>query len=749
MKNNLSPQLEKFLETGDQASLLDVRSQLATADEAEKDEIRKMLDESESILFGSEADLEIDEPSGGRVSKKAIEAADKVKLADAQAFFAGNDKKPEATKIDIKDSGDLSEEVAADSSDAAQDDSGFTIDNPEELKKKREPFYLKPLFIDKSEVKNTPSPKEPKQEAPLSKMEELTIKAELKHAVDQYIEIMAQVVKLQNKLESEGGIGGEIPRVKIIDVLEDPRLHDPRVPSSVKSRLLEELSREVKGPDTKKETEEYESKIKEIEPAKTRVSDALDLILSKTAEIEDVERIRNSMASLVVEDDVTGVHKQEWDVACITREDEIITLRDKPVVISRPKEEVSPAIVKQIDETEAKHEADQPDAKADEIIVGSEQLAKESEEADTIEDAKQTVVNSDESTASFDVAAESTPGPTDTPAKDAEVSDLFKPKPEDDAPKKAAKNIYSEIADDSAKAESEESKVVEDETKKGNNPIAPSASTEPLAKPGVFQEFDQIDASGKVVITDSVEHKEVDLNAKEGLSAEQLADLTGKKDQEVKGVKNLTFGDLAKKVELPKHSDKKAQIQARLAELRSQPQAEIDSDIFGDDDEKIVGVDKVPLIKEHATDENPIPTAVSEEIIDEEQVGDVDDATLPEIETGLPATEVVPAEVPMPEEKETEEEKPEVEAPKADKDKEEEKGPDLVLEAPEEKKETKVAQPAPAIETPVAPKRVGLWKDFTKLIGLGKDPSFTTDKIYDTEKDIMNKRNIEVGKSAE
>lgn len=267
--------------------------------------------------------------NGGTNFAGGLEDAKKVEVSEAREYFDGSDKKF---------------------------NSEFTIDDQPE---KAHSASFDNEVLDKSTTEYAGAP-----ESKLSKTEEMHLKANLKHAVDSYNEIIAQAVRLQKDLEAKGGNNWEISKVKITSILEDTRLHDPRVPSSVKSRMLQDLKENLKSQDSKDEAGAYDDKLKEIEPANLKVSETLDSILAKTSDISDVEKIRLSMAGLVVEDPITLAHKQDWDAICINRkaqiEDQMVSasgIADE--TIGQPQKPIS--IIEQIDEIDEK---DRPDSGA-------------------------------------------------------------------------------------------------------------------------------------------------------------------------------------------------------------------------------------------------------------------------------------------------------------------------------------------------------------------------------------------------
>lgn len=556
---------------------------------------------------------EISDSKTGSVFDNDIKNAQKVEVPEAREFFNSSDKANNQQK-------NIEPE--------------FTIDQPEAPKKEKD-------FLDINWNQSIGKPKEEPlgesstetvvaEEKTISKLEEMQLKAELKHAVDQYNEIIAKAVRLQKDIESKGGNDGEIPKVNIANVLEDPRLHDPRVSSAVKSRLLQELTQKLENEDSKSETDEYEKIIKDIEPAKTKVSDALEAVMAKTLSSVDVEKVRLSMVNLVVEDEVTASHKQDWEAICINRKAEIDELPN-----------VSPGIIESIDEIGKK--------KAEEAIISDKSANTESV-------VQQPVIGGE------------------------------------DKADNQQDSILEKVQDKDVKTEKTEDPGV----------IAPASGIE-NSQVSKFEEFASIDETGKIVTEDSTEHAEIDLSKSKGnveLTATSLAGLKkGDGNTENTGVVNLSKEDLGHTIEINPTHPIRDRVEALKKAEQSLPE---DGDLFGPSKEPITDIDHKPLGSDN-------------KIIEEAK------------DKKLPGTEKKEQDVVVATEK----------------------GPDLVALSPDETEKVVKPKEINSEAKPVEHKRVGLFEKFGRILGLGKDNTFTTDKISKIEEDVMRTRSSTVEESAE
>ena len=629
-----------------------------------------------------------DQVKGGSVFEGDIKEAEKIKVADAQEFFGKSDKKTDLGVADVVT--DTSPD-----SDVVSNEENFTINEPEKLKEKREPVDFKAIMTKDLLAKPEPE-KDKKNEVPLSPMEMLHLQAKLADAIAQYTKLVAEVVRLKNDLESKGGQNGEISRAKIIEEIEAAALEDLKARPRVRDRMLNDLIRRLKNEDSKKETEEYEKKLNEIEPAKTRISDTLDAVLANTFTVDGVGKIQKSMNN-VVDDDITSVNKQEWDVACIARKDEIVNL---------PK--VSKEIVKSIDDIGVKKEAEQSKEKInDAISVGSAGLAEASDKAtteavkepDTTVDVSFDDNKSDKTTtipvdqmapvpASVTVAEnKSTDLTTKEPAKN---EDAFDSKPED-------KNIYQNIATEAAdNIAAEKSDIAE-------KPAMPVKKLD-------YEEMAEIGADGKIISEETEKSEEVDLSNPKGdvkMSAGELANLT--KDETDPKKKHLN-GMIEKPIEIPNIPDKKKAIQDRLKKLQEESkETEVakSEDFFKTDDKT--------------------------------EIRDMDNRSLA---GDNKATE----QIIVPEQSEA---KPKLEQDSNKSTSEVEKGPDLTPATPikpqeNQKNDASVTEPIKAIT-----KKANLYKIITGLFRKNKGKEPTANMFSDAEADVLKTREAVVAEEAE
>lgn len=497
-------------------------------------------------------------------------SAKKIEVSDARDFFDANDRA----------SGPKEQEEDADGAGSDDIEVGFTIDQPKAATKSKNIFSDK--VVDTSTKEQAGSP-----EKAVNKLEEIRLKADLKHAIDKYNEIIAQAVRLQKDLESKGGIGGEIPKTNIAKILEDPRLHDPRVSSAVKSRLLNELTERLKRTEDKTESEEYEKAIKEIEPANMKVSEALDALLSKTLNQQDAERIRLSMAGLVVEDDVTAAHKQDWDAICINRKAEI----DEEASESTP--------------------AGQSTDKAIELPVSAKIIdqIKSGDQSKKIGERSFAGAQDDKN-----VGHDNKPGGAATKLSTAVPS--------------LVKNLETAQADQASGPEKTDAlhEMVPGLEKTDaiiKPPISPT-TTEPA-----FKEFADIGPGGDITSEDTTEHAEIDLAESKGnvdLSAADLAKIKrGDGDVDGTGVINLSKNDLETPLEIPNPTIK---IKDRISELKKTPQrlsqedynfhqvTDVDNKPLGIGDEVSKGItvkSETDAPKESQEDKAAVPDSKNEE----------------------------------------------------------------------------------------------------------------------------------------
>jgi len=193
-----------------------------------------------------------------------------------------------------------------------------TINEPTPVEKeKKNAFNFKSLLGKGEEGPKTV------ETAPVSRSEEVKLKIGLRSAIDEYLIVMKDLIKTQKELEAKGDTDNEIPRIDIIKTLEDPRLHDPRVPSTVKSRLLEGLNRKLKEVDDKELETKYNDLISRVEPAAQKISDALEAVLATVHSREQLEMIKASLSKLIIDVDETKVHRQTWDAIIATKEGDL------------------------------------------------------------------------------------------------------------------------------------------------------------------------------------------------------------------------------------------------------------------------------------------------------------------------------------------------------------------------------------------------------------------------------------------
>lgn len=271
--------------------------------------------------------------------------------------------------------------------DEAVVEPSFTIDEP--LKPKEPNKFLNVdwnqqiKMTPEEPVDNSQAESNVGQEKQIGKIEQMQLRVNLRNAVDQFNKITAQAARLVADIENKGGNEGEIPRINITQVLEDPRLHDPRVSSSVKSRFLQELTEKLKNETSKTETGEYENVIQQIGPAKAEVSKALEALLAHTNKSEDVKRIRTTLADIIFETNETISFKQDLEAICINKESEIDEQSREPEKESDPLPNVSTEIIDTINKIGEKKVNEGLSVDSNQLSVGEE---KENEGLSVISD---------------------------------------------------------------------------------------------------------------------------------------------------------------------------------------------------------------------------------------------------------------------------------------------------------------------------------------------------------------------------
>jgi len=265
--------------------------------------------------------------------------------------------------------------------DATKAESGFTVDEP--LKPKEPNKFLnvdwkKPInILPGKPVDYSLENRTPDSEKQIGKIEQMQLRVNLRNAVDQFNKITAQAARLVADIENKGGNEGEIPRINITQVLEDPRLHDPRVSSSVKSRFLHELTEKLKNENSKVETDQYKNVLQEIEPAKTEVSKALEALLVQTKNSLDVKRIRTTLADIIFETNETISFKQDLEAICINKEAELEEQLDKSKNNIDQLPNVSNGIVDNINKIGERKENEGLSVDSNQLSVGDKDAATE------------------------------------------------------------------------------------------------------------------------------------------------------------------------------------------------------------------------------------------------------------------------------------------------------------------------------------------------------------------------------------
>ena len=676
--------------------------------EDEKKDYQEAKKDGGTVFSGSESDLKEDE---------------KIGPDQAKAFFEGSDTKPEIKDVPV------SADSTSPASTVATEEPGFTIDKesdeiPKDIAPKKEQFNIKAFLT--QEIGEEPKPK---PEVKVKKNEtDFELMVDLRNEIDKYNQLFAKSNRLEKDIEKRA-TQQELAKLEIINTIRSA-IFSTEYHTSVGRTKLAHLADTLEDEVARKEAGELNTDIDEIELIKDNILEKLDILLRRMTDQRRVDALRIKLGDLIFETEMNKTEPQNFKAGiesmCGNRIDEIIKTKNLS------------AIKGQIDEIGAKKEADSTKSKIDDKIhVGSAGLADAEESAKTsTEEIKKDVEKKEEpvdenkgdkkSTDQIEVKDEITPALTTDENKSVDPATVEPPKGEvipDSKP--TPENIYENIATEAAK----------DDTKEQTEASKPLP--EPLVKPGEFQEMVRINGKGEVETTDFNKHEEIGLNKKNDLYAEKLTKLVDRKDQKIKGVVNLTPDDLKETVELPRHSNKLDEARANVTKTKNQPQAEVDSDIFGDDDEKIVGVDRVPLIKEHATAENPVPTVITEEIIDEQKEGKKDNTLFAESTPDIPASDVGQAEISEPENRKMETEKPQTD--KLGSDEVTEKGPDLSAETPTKIADNQIISAPNLEEKPLKTKKVRLFERLKQIVGLGENiDSKTVSGLADAVADERN-----------